>query len=266
MKKTGLVPFVSGVLSTALIFGLATTALAASGTISLNTVNLNLNRKAVFAQGEELTNDAGRTIPSSITYTDGAGGDTTYLPLAYVARLLDTQIAWDQATQTVKLGYGAVGEGSGSGSGGGSLTEGGNSGLTNLPFNAIGSVASPFTEIAPIQPQDGESFSYAIAPTDYMSQEGYENAVPLSLGNGKYCSITVTNRNDFPLLFTLGRQYNQSAEKIYTQIPAGQTVTRTVEIGQQAGTVTSPKLLVAVGSYQTTEELHISIEGIQFGL
>ena len=159
MKKTGLVPFVSGVLSTALIFGLATTALAASGTISLNTVNLNLNRKAVFAQGEELTNDAGRTIPSSITYTDEAGGDTTYLPLAYIARLLDTQIAWDQATQTVKLGYGAVGEGSGSGSGGGSLTEGGNSGLTNLPFNAIGSVVSPFTEIAPIQPQDGESFS-----------------------------------------------------------------------------------------------------------
>lgn len=53
MKKTGLVPFVSGVLSTALIFGLATTALAASGTISLNSVNLNLTGFAGNCQTTE---------------------------------------------------------------------------------------------------------------------------------------------------------------------------------------------------------------------
>lgn len=66
MKKTGLAPFLSGALSAALILGLTTTALAASGTVSFNAVNLTLNRKEVFSQGEELTNDAGRAIPSSI--------------------------------------------------------------------------------------------------------------------------------------------------------------------------------------------------------
>ena len=62
MKKTGLAPFLSGALSAALILGLTTTALAASGTVSFNAVNLTLNRKEVFSQGEELTNDAGRAI------------------------------------------------------------------------------------------------------------------------------------------------------------------------------------------------------------
>ena len=265
MKKTGLAPFLSGALSAALILGLTTTALAASGTVSFNAVNLTLNRKEVFSQGEELTNDAGRAIPSSIVYLDEAGGGTTYIPLAYVSRLLDTQISWDQATQTVKLGYGAVGEGSGGTSGGGSLTEGASGGLTDLPLHAAGNTAAPFAEVEPILPSDGGGISYAIAPTDYTSQEGYENAVPLSLGNGQYCSITVTNHNDYPLLFTLGRQYNQSTEKIYTHIPAGQTVTRTVQIQEQPGSITSPKLLVAVGYYDAAKEMHITIEGVQFG-
>lgn len=265
MKKAKIIPFLSGILCCTLVFGLATTALALSGSVSFNEVNLTLNRKKAFSKGDTLTNDTGRSIPSSITYTDEDGGGTTYIPLAYVSRLLDTQIAWDQATQTVKLGYGAVGEGSGTSSGGGSLTEGASGGLTDLPLNAIGSTAAPFKEIAPVMPKEGERYSYAIAPTDYTSQEGYENAVPLSVGSGKYCSITVTNHNDYPLLFTLGRQYNQSTEKIYTHIPAGQTVTRTVQIEEQPGALISPKLLVAVGYYDATKDMHITIEGVQFG-
>lgn len=266
MSKRYVVPFLSGILCCSLVFGLATTALAASGTVSFNMVNLTLNRKEAFSKGEELTNDSGRAIPSSITYTDEAGGGTTYIPLTYVSRLLDTQISWDQTTQTVKLGYGAVGEGSSGTGSGGSLTEGSSGGLTELPLNAAGSTAAPFSEVTPIQPPTEGRHSYAIAPTEYTSQEGYQNSVPLSIGNGEYCSITVTNHNDYPLLFTLGRQYNQSAEKIYTHIPAGATVTRTVHIDEQTGAITSPQLLVAVGYYDAVKDMHITIQGVQFNI
>ena len=265
MKKERITAFISGVLCCALVFSLATTALAVTGAVSFGTVNLKLNRKPVFEQGAELTNDAGRAIPSSITYTDEGGGDTTYLPLAYVSRLLDTQIGWEQATKTVKLGYGAVGEGSGEAGSGGSVTEGPSSGLTDLPLHAAGSIAAPFAEIEPISTDDMTRISYAIAPTDITSQDGYENAVPMSAGNGKYCSITVTNHNDYPLSFALGRQYNQSAEEIYTHIPAGETVTRTVQFEKEDEAITSPKLLVKVGYYDNAKDMHITIKGVQFG-
>ena len=76
--------------------------------MSFGRVNVRLNSEEVFAQGEELRTDAGQAIPSSITYTDETGGDTTYVPLSYLSRLLDTPVGWDQASKTVKLGYSAA--------------------------------------------------------------------------------------------------------------------------------------------------------------
>ena len=85
-----------------------------------------------------------------------------------------------------------------------------------------------------------QGISYAIAPTDYTSQEGYENAVPMAVGNGEYCSVTVTNHNSYPLLFTLGRAYNQGSDEIHTHHPAGQTVTRTVKFEKDPDALTNP--------------------------
>ena len=104
MKKEKITSFLSGVVSCTLVLGLATTALAATGNVSFGRVNVRLNSEEVFAQGEELRTDAGQAIPSSITYTDETGGDTTYVPLSYLSRLLDTPVGWDQASKTVKLG------------------------------------------------------------------------------------------------------------------------------------------------------------------
>ena len=119
MKKEKITSFLSGVVSCTLVLGLATTALAATGNMSFGRVNVRLNSEEVFAQGEELRTDAGQAIPSSITYTDETGGDTTYVPLSYLSRLLDTPVGWDQASKTVKLGYSAALPGDGKpGSGG----------------------------------------------------------------------------------------------------------------------------------------------------
>ena len=275
MKKEKITSFLSGVVSCTLVLGLATTALAATGNMSFGRVNVRLNSEEVFAQGEELRTDAGQAIPSSITYTDETGGDTTYVPLSYLSRLLDTPVGWDQASKTVKLGYSAALSQYGLLQGmampmlyfPSSLLETDNpsAGLTDLPLKAVGSVAAPFQEVEPIPTDDMDrGISYAIAPTDYTSQEGYENAVPMSVGNGEYCSVTVTNHNSYPLLFTLGRAYNQGSDEIYTHIPAGQTVTRTVKFEKDPNALTSPKLLVAVGYYEAIEDMHISIKAVQF--
>ena len=70
--------------------------------------------------------------------------------------------------------------------------------------------------------------------------------------------------NSYPLLFTLGRAYNQGSDEIYTHIPAGQTVTRTVKFEKDPDALTNPKLLVAVGYYEAIEDMHISIQAVQF--
>ena len=137
MKKEKITSFLSGVVSCTLVLGLATTALAATGNMSFGRVNVRLNSEEVFAQGEELRTDAGQAIPSSITYTDETGGDTTYVPLSYLSRLLDTPVGWDQASKTVKLGYSAALPGDGKpGSGGIGFEETDNpsAGLTDLPL------------------------------------------------------------------------------------------------------------------------------------
>ena len=201
MKKEKITSFLSGVVSCTLVLGLVTTALAATGNVSFGRVNVRLNSKEVFAQGDELRTDAGRAIPSSITYTDETGGDTTYVPLSYLSRLLDTQVGWDQASKTVKLGYDATLPGDGKPGSGGIVieeTDNPSAGLTGLPLRAVGSVAAPFQEVEPIPTDDMKGVTYAIAPTDYTSQEGYENAVSMAAGNGEYCSVTVTNTTAIP--------------------------------------------------------------------
>ena len=127
-----------------------------------------LNSEEVFAQGEELRTDAGQAIPSSITYTDETGGDTTYVPLSYLSRLLDTPVGWDQASKTVKLGYSAALPRDGKpGSGGIGFEE------TDNPLRGPDRPAPegrrqcgrPFQEVEPIPTDDMDrGISYAIAP------------------------------------------------------------------------------------------------------
>jgi len=251
--------FLSGFLCAAVLLSCTAGVLAASGTVSFNSVGLKANGKTLFSQDQELTNDAGRSIPSSIVYQDEAGGGTTYLPLAYVARLLDTPVGWDGKTGTVLLGRTFTG---GFQIGLGSEET---SSLDQMPTNSAGSQIAPFTEIEPRLPQEDEPQSLPISHTVYRSVDGYEDTFGVNRANGKYVSVTVTNHNDFPLLFRLGRSYNLDQKTVSTQIPAGQTVTRTVEVGESDLLVSNPSLLVFVGSNGQWSEIDIEIEAVQFG-
>ncbi len=103
MKKLNLRSYFAGILTTTLFFAIITTALAASGSVTYNGINLAMNGKAMFSAGEYLELESGEKVPSSILYVDQAGGGTTYLPMRYLAELLEMSVTWDQATGTADL-------------------------------------------------------------------------------------------------------------------------------------------------------------------
>lgn len=103
MKKLNLRSFFAGVLTATLLFAVITTALAASGSVTYNGINLTVGGKAILSKGEYLELASGEKVPSSILYVDQAGGGTTYLPMRYLAELLGMSVTWDQATGTADL-------------------------------------------------------------------------------------------------------------------------------------------------------------------
>ena len=86
------------------MFGCLTSALAASGQVSYNFSNVSLDGEKQISAGVDLTAANGQKVPSSILYTDDAGGKTNYLPIRAISDLLDIEIDYDSDTKTVLLG------------------------------------------------------------------------------------------------------------------------------------------------------------------
>jgi len=82
---------------------MVTTALAASGKATFNFVNVSLRGERKIAAGADITVANGQKVPSSILYTDVAGGKTNYLPIRAISELLGISIDYDSATRTVLL-------------------------------------------------------------------------------------------------------------------------------------------------------------------
>lgn len=218
-KKRPVIPFLSGVLATVLTMGCVTTALAASGLVQFSPVGLQLNRKAIFAAGDNVKTESGQSVPSSLLYTDAAGGGTTYLPLRTIADLLDVPITWDGEENTVVLGKGDPG--------GFTVDLGtGNSDWNSLPLHQAGKTVGPFAEVQPVARKGGIML---LEETQFRSGSDFSRDIPFVGANGRYVSITVTNNGTEPLLFQAGHLYATGRDMLATQIPAGATVTRTFE-------------------------------------
>lgn len=94
-----------GVISACTVFAMSVSVFAVtSGSVSFNTVNLRHNGQQISAIGDNYTISSGVSVPASILYTDQNGGGTTYLPLARICSLLDTDIYWDGSTKSVYVG------------------------------------------------------------------------------------------------------------------------------------------------------------------
>lgn len=254
MKKRSRLDFWKGFLSAALVFGCISSAMAASGTVRFSQITLAMNGSAVFSEGESLTASNGQPIPSSISYIDETGGGTTYLPLAYISRLLDAPVHWDAATGIVSLGTLK-----GIGNGAASATGQGND-ATSLPLTRAGQKAGPFTEVDPIT---AGGFPI-LERTEYRSMADYKVNTPVNPDNGRYISVTITNNGTDSLVLMLGREYTVGRELISTQVPAGQTVTRTLRV-EQTNDGLMPWLSVRVSYYGAmSQTMDFDLSAAQF--
>ena len=73
-KKRNLASFFAGVMTVLLAFGCLTSAMAASGEVTYNFANVTLNGEKKISAGSDITVANGEKAPSSILYTDVAGG------------------------------------------------------------------------------------------------------------------------------------------------------------------------------------------------
>lgn len=96
--------FFAGVLTALLTIAVGTTALAASGQVTFNFSNVALDGQTKITAGTTITAPNGQQVPSSILYTDTAGGKTNYLPVRFIGELLGVEVGYDSASKTVYLG------------------------------------------------------------------------------------------------------------------------------------------------------------------
>ena len=108
MKKTrglrAIPAFAAGLLAMALLVSIAVGVAAAGGGIAYNQVGIRVMREQQVKAGEAYAAPNGQQVPSTITYTDAAGGKTNYISVRQLSELIDADISWDAKTNRVDIG------------------------------------------------------------------------------------------------------------------------------------------------------------------
>lgn len=94
----------SGGLAAALVCSLSLTAQAASERVTFGGVGVELTGRQVVEPDVGIKGTNGRQIPSSITYTDGAGGGTIYLSVGTISEVMSTTYMYDGEKNRLYLG------------------------------------------------------------------------------------------------------------------------------------------------------------------
>lgn len=106
MKKRRFKYFIAGMAAAAVCFAIMATALAVSGHVTFNGINISLNGVPVFPKDDSLELSSGQKVPASILYVDENGGGTTYLPVRWLSENLGVPVTWNEETDTVEIGKG----------------------------------------------------------------------------------------------------------------------------------------------------------------
>lgn len=104
MKKVG--TMLVSVLAAVMLAASAGPASAEGSEVAYNQVGVRFFDEQKIQAGEMFTAPNGQQVPSGITYTDAAGGKTTYLSIRQLSELLDADIRWDSESGNVEIaGY-----------------------------------------------------------------------------------------------------------------------------------------------------------------
>lgn len=241
MKKR-LSTFIGGMLAGAMIFACGTAAFAAgTGNLRFSDVNMAINGDTVIKAGETLTTAAGGQVPSTITYTDELGRDTTYLPIRTFSKLLDIPVTWKDGT--VHLGYLPTSIDDITIDFGTSEDYKPEGIWVEQPLHSAGSKAGAFTEVEPVWPANDKITGY-YAKDLYMSASfGVGNEYNPFNKEGGYCSIKITNNGANPVALSIKCVSTITSNAFPdTIVPAGQTVIRTFRAEPYTGGLHQPGL------------------------
>lgn len=239
MKKN-LLPFLCGCLTGALCIGTAFAGASYPGRLSFDTNSLYLNGHEVISAGEAMTTEAGAEVPSSILYTDENGGGTFYVPVRPLAHALDLPAKWEDNAVLWKI-------------------EG------DLAVNLM-SVTGPsvtydgcIQEVTAFVPEEGHKLLSSV----HHEVENFEAELDLDSKKGNTVSITVTNHGSANLVFKLGVMEDDAPYTTSTKVPAGQTVTRTFRVLEDASSALTPYLNIG-NAPDMFRENNFTVQIIQF--
>lgn len=206
MKKK-IVPFMCGVLTSAVLVSTVFAGTGYVGRFSFNTNSLYLNGHEILTAGESMITDKGAEVPSSILYTDEHGGGTYYVPVRPLAHALEMPATWEEDAILWKVK--------------------GDLAVNLLSISGDGAIFNDYIqEVTVVIPEDGNE----IVSAEHNAVENYEAELELSKNKGNTVSITVTNYGSANLVFSLGVKRDDNVLTSPTKVPAGQTVTRTFRV------------------------------------
>lgn len=185
---------------------------------------------------------AGAKIPSTISYTDELGGNTTYVPLRQLAERLNMEIEWDGTDNTVRLDPGYLVN------------------LYNSGIHGAGTKIGPVAEVVPQKEHEGNTL---LKETNYQSKDVYKTTLAVNAKKGNYVNITVTNHDIYPIELTLGYNAEDCTLTIPRQVPAGETVTRTILLDESAA---ENELIQVFAGYSGdfTRPVNLTVSAVQF--
>ena len=239
MKKS-LLPFVCGVMVTLVGVGTAAATTGFVGELRFNTANFVINHETVFASGENLTTEAGAEIPASIFYVDENGGGTNYLPLRAITQELGLPVEWKNGTVYMEVD--------------------GELAVSLLPVQEVGAVYDDYIQmVEAIEAEDGVE----LLSEEHAGVENFSSELKLRRNKGNTVSVTVTNEGSAPLVFSLGMKKENTKILDGTQVPAGETVTRTFQIIGEAKDGAVP--YIDIGNARDTFRNHrFTVTAVQF--
>lgn len=101
MKKTAQI--LSVMLMAVILASAIGSTSAAENQVAYNQVGVRFFDQQKIQAGEMYAAPNGQQVPSSITFTDAAGGKTNYLSIRQIAEMMDADIRWDSASGNVEI-------------------------------------------------------------------------------------------------------------------------------------------------------------------
>lgn len=239
--KKSFLSFAAGIAVMAMLTVLISPVVAASGSVSYNRIGLTVFGKEKIAAGDYFTAPNGQQVPSSITYTDAAGGETSYLSVRQISELLNAKVTWNAADGTVEIAPPRMGAPAAEITGGTVVTPGDSEpvviteGASELESYSIvpeyGKVIGPIEEVDPAKVADRITFdpNNPIIEVPHSSMKetrvqyqffAFPEYVLNVADGGEYVVFTVTNSGKFDQYVTVDRQIviSQGERESFTRV------------------------------------------------